>query len=308
MNKTATLALAALIPATALAGATASNFKKDSRKPANFYNANSAIDGKPETAWMVPGESANRGEWIMLDIPKGDIDKIAIMPGWAKSDETWTDHPRVKRLKVEVMCCADSDQMTSTFTTHVDLADKKELQIIDIEDAHVGNELFGGKVKLSVVDIYEGVDFPNMGISEVSIMMKEFDAAGPITGSSDENPDHITMDMQDDNRKTFWASPAEGAFFTFEAEGYGISSVQITDGPAGYARAKKVKVIANDREHITEIPDKAGTHNLLVPSIYGYSGSAWGEIKVEILEVYPGSKGEVAISEMKIKATNYEGI
>ena len=38
-----------LVPAVAFAGATASNFKPEHRKGANYWNAQSAIDGKLET-------------------------------------------------------------------------------------------------------------------------------------------------------------------------------------------------------------------------------------------------------------------
>jgi hypothetical protein len=40
----------------------------------------------------------------------------------------------------------------------------------------------------------------------------------------------------------------------------------------------------------------------------GYTGSAWGEVKVKILETYPSSSSEsVGIAEIKLKATNYDG-
>jgi hypothetical protein len=49
---------------------------------------------------------------------------------------------------------------------------------------------------------------------------------------------------------------------------------------------------------------------LKVPSVTGYTGSAWGSIQIEILEVYPGSsdEAEVAISEITVRGTNYDGL
>ena len=302
-------ALAFALPAIAIAGATASSFKKETRLGTNYWNAQATVDGKMETAWVVPGESPNLGEWIMLDLPKSKIDKIAIVGGWAKSDETWTDHPRVKKLKVDVLCCADSERYETTGTAEITLEDKPGWQTIDITDLAVGSELFGGRVRLSVVEVYPGADFPNVGISELNIYLTEFDAKAELGEASGDLPDHMFPDIMDANPKTFWAAPAEGARFTVSASGYGVSSVQIEAGPKDFARPKKVKVIANGREAISELPDKPGMQAALVPSVTGYTGSAWGDIAVEILEVYPGAKSqEVAIAEIKVKATNFEGL
>lgn len=297
-----------LCPAIALAGATASKFKKENKLGANYWNAQSAIDGKMETAWMVPGDSANLGEWIMLDLPKGNLDKVAIVPGWAESDESWTDYPRIKKLKLDLYCCTDSDKMDTTFTTTIDLADQPGVQVVDVEDAVIGNELFGGKLKLSVVEIYPGADFSNASISELTIYLKEFDAPVTLSDASGESEGHILPDMTDKNPKTFWAAPVAGAGFSFEASGYGLSSIQITHGPKEYARAKTVRITANGRSSEAEIPDKPGAWPVLIPAVTGYTGSAWGTVKVEVIDTYPGTKPELAIAEMVAKATNYEGI
>ncbi|MCB9760159.1 MAG: hypothetical protein H6739_10025 [Alphaproteobacteria bacterium] len=306
MRKPAVLIAALMLPAVALAGASASNFKKDNKAGGNLWNAQSAIDGKLETAWMVPGDSVNLGEWIMIDVPKGTVDKIAIVPGWAQSAETYSDHPRIKKLMVEVLCCADSEQMKSTATTHAVIEDKPGWQIIDIDDLEVGNDNFGGKLKLSVVEIYEGVDFPNLGISEIVIHMQEFDAVPNLSDPSDEADGHMLPDMQDGDKKTFWAAKAEGAGFTVEGNGYGLSTLTLEHGPKDYAHAKKVRLTVSGRTAEIEVPNKPGPQALTVPPIVGYTGSATDAIRVEVLEVYPGSKPEVAIAELTAKATNYD--
>ena len=298
-----------LLPSLAFAGATVSTKKKETKKGENYWAGNAAIDGKLETAWMVPGESPNRGEWIMLDVPKGDIDKIGIFPGWGKSDETYTDHPRVKRLQIEVLCCAGDPNMELAGTTHLDVEDKAEFQVIDVDDLQVGNDLFGGAVKISIVDIYDGVDFPNVAVSEVLVYMKEFDAAANVVNVSAESEGHVSMDMIDDNAKTFWAAPSAGASFTIHADGYGISSVTLTPAP-GYDRPKKVKVVVDGmREKDFDLPDNGkGDIVIEVPAVYGYTGAnAFDGIEFQILEVY-GDKGEVGVAELKAKATFYEGI
>lgn len=304
----ASIAALLLIPSVALAGAQDSAHKKETKKGANYYAANSAIDGKLDTAWVVPGESANRGEWIMIDLPKGEIDKIEIYPGWGKSEEAYTDHPRVKRLQVEVLCCGGDESMSNTGTTHVDVEDKAELQIIDMDNLAVGNELFGGAVKLSVVDIYDGRDFPNLAVSEILIHLTEKDAPASITDSSAEaDPKHMVFDMTDGNAKTYWVTSSAGAHFTWFAEGSGLSSIKL-DHVAGHDRVKKAKLIVDgEREYELELPDEK-SQLIRVPAIYGYTGvSTFDGIKLEVLEVY-GDKGTIAISELNAKSTFYEGL
>ena len=58
---------------------------------ANFYNAQAALDGKPDTCWMLPGESENVGEHIIIDIPRIEVDKIGLVVGFAKAEGTFLD-------------------------------------------------------------------------------------------------------------------------------------------------------------------------------------------------------------------------
>ena len=45
-----------------------------------------------------------------------------------------------------------------------------------------------------------------------------------------------------------------------------------------------------------------------LPAVVGYTGSAWGEVVVKVLESYPGSSSDsVGIADIKLKATNYDG-
>ena len=104
-----TLLLFALVPTLAWAGARSSSIEKGGKQGANHWAAASAIDGRLETAWMVPGESQNRGEWIEIDLPRGHVDKIEIYPGFARDDESWADYPRVKKIRVDIFAL-DNDQ------------------------------------------------------------------------------------------------------------------------------------------------------------------------------------------------------
>ncbi|HMV69520.1 MAG TPA: hypothetical protein PKA64_21940, partial [Myxococcota bacterium] len=92
------------------------------------------IDGKTETAWMLPGESAMRGEWIEIDVPRGDIDKIAVFPGWGKNEESFTDYGRPKTLRVDIFSTNDDNVTAQVGTANVTVADKAELQVLDLPD------------------------------------------------------------------------------------------------------------------------------------------------------------------------------
>ncbi|MED5373394.1 MAG: discoidin domain-containing protein [Myxococcota bacterium] len=305
-----TAAAAVLLPALAFGGAKVSSQKNAARgQTENFWGGNSAIDGNPETAWMVPGDSENVGEYIQIEVPQGKLDKIAFQNGWVKDEETFSDYARVKKMKVEFVCCTSSmGDVKTTFTTHIDLADTADVQVVDIENAEVGENGFGGWLKLSIVEVYEGRDFPSVAISELAVHMEEYDAVPTIDSSSEEDPEHITMDMMDDNAKSFFATPSEGAFVEFSSI-LGLSSVRIVHGPKTHDRVKKVKLTANNKSVVTEIPDEKGEHLAMIPTPFGYTGSAFGPVKMEVLEVYEGTsaKGSVAIAELKVKATNNPG-
>ena len=159
-----------------------------------------------------------------------------------------------------------------------------------------------------MIDIYPGRDFPNLAISEVLIGLKEFDGNGLLTPSG-ENPDHIIMDAQDLNARTYWATAAEGASVEISSDTFGLSSIDIQAGPKTHARPKTVRVTAQRRSRTQVLEDVPGAQNVLIPAITGYTGSAWGSVKLEFLDVYPGTKSEeLAVAELGLKATNMEGL
>jgi hypothetical protein len=300
-----------LVPAVAFAGATASKFKPEHRKGANYWNAQSAIDGKLETCWMVPGESPNRGEWIELDLPKSTVDKIGMVVGWAESEETFADYARVKAVKIDAFSLNDRQELSPRGSANAQFQDDMAMQVIDIDDLQVGEDLFGGKLRINVADIYDGRDYPNMAISELLVYLAEFDTKMKAPEFSDLSSSPAGANLAelalDEDEKTFFATALEGGFIQVEASGFGVSSLGIKPGPKTHARPKKVKVTANNRELIHELEDTQDVQWVMVPSITGYTGGAFGEIKVEFLEVYPGDDPNVAIAEIYGRATNFEG-
>jgi hypothetical protein len=295
--------LVLFVPAVALAGAKVSAANTSGRDK-GAWSAGNAIDGKTTTAWMVPGESDNKGEWIELDVPRGEVDKIMIFPGLGRDEESFGDYPRVKKLRVDVMTLNDDQERTTVATHTIEVADKAELQTIDIPDAKVDGGLFGGKVKLTVEEVYEGGDFPNVAVSEVAVLLKEFDARVKVESSSAAGD---TAALLDENAKTVWTAPA-GTELTLSMGAFGISSIGFVGAGKDAARPKTVELTVGAYSRTTVLADKAGEVQwAALPTFNGYNGGAMGEIVVKIVDTYPGAKSQdLGISELKARATSAE--
>jgi hypothetical protein len=299
-------AMSLVLPSTALAGFRVSTSKKDSSRQ-NNWGASSAIDGDMETCWQVDPESEQKGEWIEIDLPASEVDKLQLAVGWNKDKVRFQDYARIKSVRVELYTDDGEKQVLEHKAT---LEDKMGLQEIDLPNTKVGGEMSGGKVRVIITDFYPGQDYPNLAVSEVLVELKEIDATTTLVSPPPAIEKHGPDSMLDENTRTWWASPAskEDRSFTLEASGFGISSLGILPGPKSMARPKKIAVTVSDNERIFELADSGKLQFFPLPSIVGYTGSAWGEVKVKILETYPSSSSEsVGIAEIKLKATNYDG-
>jgi len=305
------LALAALttLPMIAHAGFEASSFKRDAKRGEAFWNAGSALDSRLESCWMIDPEEKNEGQWLQVDIPAAEVDKIAVVIGWDKSENNFFDYARIKKARIEVIDL--KDQKPTTVVEHeATFEDKRGWQIIDIPNGKVAGEIIAGRVRMTVTEVYPGKDYPNLAVSEMRVHLKEFNAdTTNIHGiPSSESDDHMAMDMIDDNARTYWTSVGETQpSFSVEAPGYGLASIGIQAGPKSHARPKVVEITANGVPQKHNVEDKTEMQWFLLPVMVGYTGSAWAEIKVQILESYPGEVGKgVAISEVKLNAATIE--
>lgn len=303
-----------VVPSVAFAGFEVSSFKKEHKLGENYWNVASALDGKPDTCWMVDPEGENVGEWLQIGLPKGEIDNLRVIVGWDKDEKSFTNYARMKAARVEVFTQENSTDTTGTKVLEhtVTFEDKPGWQVIDLPNTKVGSEFFGGHLRMTITEVYEGRDYPYLAVSDVLVGLAEMPAKNisfreEPGGAADG---HSSDMMLDGNAKTFWASAAggDGERFRVQAEGFGVSSLGITPGPSSHARPKTVEVIAADVVKTVTLQDSDDEQWIELPAPIGYTGSAWGAVEVTVVDTYPGkSSAAVGIAEVQLKATNYEG-
>ena len=290
---------------SALAGYEVSSFKKETRLGKNYWNAASALDSKDETCWQIDPEEKNAGSWIYVDVPGAEVDKIAMVIGWQKSEEHFFDYARIKKAKVEVFDLGMGGAPTLLGTHEIAFEDKAGWQYADIPDTKVSGEGLGGRVKITVVETYPGKDFPNLAVSEVRVHLKEFEAASMSLATPFDGAPEASDKATDGNARTFWTAPGDVASFALKAPGYGLSSIGIQSGPKSHARPKTLEITANGAVTKTVLEDKPGTLQwALLPVLIGYTGGSWGDVQVKVLDAYPGDTptNGLAIAELKMNA------
>lgn len=296
--------LLAMASQIAMAGAEVSSFKKDSRRGSNYWNAGSAIDGNPETAWMVTGESDNTGEWIQIDGPSGttSLTAISMIIGYAVSEDKFFDYSRVKEIRIDVMEYDMSLDLKPTAKSKtVQFEDKMEKQTIQMEELKIESDN-GGKFKITVTEFYPGKDYTALGVSEVLLHLQEFDSQAKIIGVTNGAEGSEELNLVDKSTKSLWIANTNA---TITLEGT-MSSIGISTSSAStYARPKKIKVSTGGRKLIHELQNTSKEQWVLVPTVTGYTGSNWDDVTIEVLEVYPGKKEQIAISEIKSKVTSF---
>lgn len=295
----------------AMAGYTASSFKKDSRAGDGAFAIASALDSKLDTAWQCDPEKDNVGQWLEIDVPVGEVDKIGMVIGFDKNEDTFKDYVRVKSATVELFSKGMGAAKTKITEHKITFADERGWQIQDIPDTKIDGVL-GGTVRITITEVYSGIDFPNLAVSEVRVHLKEFPAETmmlaeepPAGADAKSLPAHLT----DANEKTVYIAPGTTLSVKASAKGYGLASVGFVPGPATHARPKTVVLKANNNQVTTEIPEAAkGPQWVLLPAVVGYTGGAWGDVQIEVLDTWPGTvaTNPLALAELKLNAATIE--
>lgn len=305
------LALLLLLPTVASAGYEASSFKREDKLGKNYWNAPAALDARPDTCWMMEPEQDNAGQWMSIDVPAGtEVDKIGAIIGYAKSEETFNDYARIKSAKIEIFNMVGTTPAPLA-TADVTFEDKMGWQVVEVPDTKIPADGVGGRIKITVKEFFPGKDYGHLAVSELRVQLKEFDAptfevSTPFDSEAAANPGTNAMDG---NAKTFWAAEGPTAAFGVRAKGYGMASLVLTNGPKTHARPKLIEVVANQSTIQYPLEDKPGAvQSVILPYLSGYTGGAWGEVQVKILESYPGdvATNGVALTEVKVTAGSVE--
>ncbi len=308
----ATLALAAPAAHAQADRQYSSSYKRDSRLPDNTFSYSSAMDSNKETSWQVDPEKDNLKQWIEIDIPASKVDKLGVVIGWDKTEDTFKDYARLKSAEVVVFEKINATERKQLGTGSVEFKDERGWQIVDLDNVHVGE--LGGIVRVEVKEVYPGIDFTNLAVSEVRVHLEEFPAEtvqlNNVPKAADESSHDASMAV-DGNDRTYFVAEGKTTEIAIEAPGYGVASVGITPGPSTHARPKTVKIKSTvlAQEMVHEIPEDAkGQQWVLIPIVKGYTGGAWGEVVVEVTDTWPGSKEDapLAIGELRMNAATIE--
>lgn len=304
--KKITVLLGLALPLVAHAGFAVSNHRKTSSGGATWA-VGAALDNNLATAWMIDPEAGNVGQWIEIDTPLAEIDRLLVVPGYDETEEKFFDFARIKAAKVEIFENGVGDAKKIAETT-VTFKDERGWQTVDLPDTKITGDALGGKVRLTVTEVYPGKDYPSLAVSEFTVGLKEFPATNTKVKAAPAQSDdaHGPELLLDGKGTTFW-STGGAASFSLEAPRFGIAALQITNGPKTHARPKKIEVGAGENVYTFDLADTADAQRVAIPALVGYTGSVWGEIRINVKETYPGSSSaSTAIGEIKLLATSLD--
>lgn len=306
---------ALLFPATALAGATASSELKDSWGEAGASAANSAVDGNLETAWIEGNENDGTGEWVEVDIPRGTLKSFTVTAGKGPDEIQFARYARPKQIDIDIFSLDDAQNPVQVKQVTHAFEDAWGAVTIETGDLAIGGELWGGKARFTIRSVYTGTDFDTLAaISEVQANFADQPCPTMVVELS-SNP-NTRGEMTDESTKTAWiATGGAEEWVTVESPDWSISKVGIFPGHgssssnfSSYSRPKTVEIRVMMESFTVTLEDKREMQWIDFPIKSGYNGSAWGEVRIQIKDVYPGSShAEVAITEIQLAAINYGG-
>lgn len=300
------------------AGVTTSSHYAPSDRPAGTFGAANLIDGQLKSFWVEGKEASGIGESFTLDLPRAEIKKVLVFPGHGEDERMFKKWAHLKEVSLTFYSTDDKRETKAIKQVNFTFEDTFKWQEIPVEGVKVGEELFGGQVKLTILSVYPGVDFQDTAVAEVKVMLGEFaaqldvsDAPPAAKGSSKDN-------LVDGAMGTAWIADAVAATasFTLTAPDFGLAALMVTSGgPPDAKDPKKARVYARPKDVSVEIAGITLKHTLAdslepqrieLPVLQGYTGSVMGPVKLTVLSVYPGSSAQnLAIRELQLLATQY---
>ena len=285
-----------------------SDFKSNDRTD---YSAASAADGKFETYWINGGGTSGKGEWMELDLPRGNVRMVRIATG--VDGERRAKFSRATKVTLEVrkrLPESDTGELLKTWS--VTLEDKAGFQDFPIEPMiNLSDATFGGSVRITINEVVEGEDFIECATAEVEAVYSLIDAPAILLDVSSGSGSKTNL--VDDNTKTAWtADSASDESFEVESPGWSMSRIGILPGHAGawstYARLKEVTISISGYEIKHTFDDKNTVQWVDLPLMAGIRAWPFGSVTVQANSVYPGKKEQLAISEVKLQALAFDGI
>lgn len=144
------------------------------------YKSENICDGKIETAWVEGVGGDGIGEWIKISIDAYtvlseitttpfEISKIAIIPGYGKSEKTWVENNRVKKLMLVIHTPPEViPEKNEWVVLRLNLKDENKFQIFNIPVKLRAANVYPMKkiVWLRIEEIYKGTKYEDTCISE----------------------------------------------------------------------------------------------------------------------------------------------
>lgn len=120
-----------------------------------------AFDGLLKTAWGESGSGAGEGAWLELDLGRAtELRTVTIWPGdLSEGAKSFREHSRPRAVQIYI-----DDQAVGGV---VRMDDKPKRY--DVPVGEKGGFVRGRKVKIEVKEVYEGIVFPDLFISEVAV-------------------------------------------------------------------------------------------------------------------------------------------
>ena len=311
------------LSSSAFAGAETSSFNTMSTQSQgkNFWSGRSAVDQNTETAWMTSANEEDEIPWIQIDGPNSPskLNQVRLVNGYAKTDQTFKEYTKIKKLKVEAFAFNDSMELYSTKQfVEIELKNTKEPQVIQLPKTLEIKSTSGGKYRFWITDVYKTGEenYPeNIALSELSIFLEDSDVTPKIEEEENVMEGEDVFALLDGSKRSSVKFTTE-TIIGFDGGDTSLTRVAVFAGTdRRYARPKKVQVSVGGRKSVQELPEKMSKKPIWIwlPSVTGYpGGSSWDTTYVQILETYPGSKyPEVQISEIQFRgliSTTLDGI
>lgn len=284
----------------------------ESTKPQSLYAASNLIDGNPSTIWREGKEGSGIGESFTFDLPRSDVKKVVIFPGDGSDEKKFKKFSHLKTVKVEFLSSdGTSDMKVVKEITHT-FKDEFKAQEIPVGLVKIGNELFGGQLRVTIIDVYAGIDLQDTVVGEVYAILDEYPAQTAIKDAIETQKGSDKEYLIDSDEKTVWVSgkPDLGQKINISSPDFGLSAITIKNGYNDdkfslYSRPKDITIEIQGKTIKKTLKDIKEAQRIDFDIRNGYNGTFFAPITITIDSVYAGKNPQISIGEIVLLATNF---